>query len=128
MAEVVGIVLGAAPLLISALEHYQDIAGPVVRFKNWRGELGTIITRLKTERISYGQNLEIMLLRTVGSDDLKRMIADPQSQLWRSDDFVEDMEIELGSAYDQCMGLVRNIAATLETIAVSLNIEGSDRV
>ncbi|CAI0644042.1 unnamed protein product [Colletotrichum noveboracense] len=128
MAEAVGIVLGAVPLLISALEHYQDIIGPVVRFKNWRGELGTIILRLVTERASYDQNLRIMLLRAVGSDDLEQMIADPQSQTWRSEGFAEDMKIELGRAYDPCMGLVKNIAGTLETIAANLNIEGSDRI
>ncbi|KAI8250652.1 hypothetical protein K4K58_009564 [Colletotrichum sp. SAR11_239] len=69
-----------------------------------------------------------MLLRAVGSDDLEQMITDPQGQIWRSEGFAEDMKIELGRAYDPCMGLVKNIAGTLETIAANLNIEGSDRI
>ncbi|KAF9882109.1 hypothetical protein CkaCkLH20_00145 [Colletotrichum karsti] len=128
MAEIAGIVLGAVPLLISALEHYQDIIGPVIRFKNWRGELGTLILRLVTERASYDQNLRIMLLRSVGAEELEQMIADPQSQLWNSKYLADDMETELGRAYKPCMGLVKNIAESLETIATNLNIEGSDKV
>lgn len=41
--EIAGLVLGALPLLISALEHYKDITDPVKVFFRFKGELDRAI-------------------------------------------------------------------------------------
>ncbi|KAF4827165.1 hypothetical protein CGCTS75_v008447 [Colletotrichum tropicale] len=127
MAEIAGLVLGAVPLLISALEHYRDIIDPVVRFKNWRGDLKNNVRRLAVERATYHDNLRVFLSKAVRSNDTEEMISDPQSELWTDDDLTGDLKDEWGSSYVPCIGLVRDIAASLETIAANLNIEGSDQ-
>lgn len=63
--EVAGVVLGAIPLVISALEHYKAGKGVAASFVKWRGQLDTLIFRLKLQRtFFYLQILE--LLRSAG--------------------------------------------------------------
>ncbi|TAQ89816.1 hypothetical protein B7494_g1857 [Chlorociboria aeruginascens] len=40
--EVTGVVLGAVPLILYALDNYQRAWGPISDFKNWKDNIGTI--------------------------------------------------------------------------------------
>ncbi|KAI0156710.1 hypothetical protein GGR52DRAFT_198044 [Hypoxylon sp. FL1284] len=63
--EVAGLVLGTIPLVISALEHYKAGKSVAALFFKWRGQLDTLIFRLKLQRtFFYLQVLE--LLRSAG--------------------------------------------------------------
>jgi hypothetical protein len=44
--EVAGILLGAIPLVISALEHYESALDPAIAFVKWQRELSTAIWKL----------------------------------------------------------------------------------
>ncbi|KAF4880732.1 hypothetical protein CGCSCA1_v000446 [Colletotrichum siamense] len=128
MAEIAGLVLGAVPLVISALEHYQEFVDPAVAFFKWRGELSKVILRLVTERATYDQNLRLMLARIVSHDELDRMVEDPQDHLWTSRELLLDLKSELSRAYGPCMALVKEMEAVMVTIAAGLDIDGSDQV
>lgn len=128
MAEIAGLVLGAVPLLISALEHYRDIIDPVIRFRNWRGDLKNSIRRLAVERATYHDNLRVLLSKAVRFTKMEEMISDPQCELWTDENLTGDLRDEWNSSYEPCIDLVRDIGENLETIAASLNIEGSDQV
>jgi len=67
--EIAGIILGAIPLVISALEHYRSGAGVVGSFLKWRGRLDTLLFRLKLQHTFF--RLEaVELLRVADVDDL----------------------------------------------------------
>lgn len=51
--EICGIVLGIIPLVISALEHYKAGKGAAAAFIKWRGQLDTLIFRLKLQRTFF---------------------------------------------------------------------------
>jgi hypothetical protein len=53
MAEIAGLVLGAVPLLISALEHYEDFVEPTVAFFKWKGQLSQATRRLQMGHTVY---------------------------------------------------------------------------
>jgi len=44
--EIAGLVLGAIPLVISALEHYENSLDPTIAFIRWNRELSTAIQKL----------------------------------------------------------------------------------
>ena len=44
--EIAGLVLGALPLVISALEHYEGALDSTYAFFRWRGELSVAIRKL----------------------------------------------------------------------------------
>lgn len=65
--EVAGVVLGAIPLVISALEHYKAGRGTAATFFKWRDQLDILIYRLKLQKCLL--HLDLMeLLRGAGVD------------------------------------------------------------
>ncbi|KAG8166645.1 hypothetical protein KVR01_002334 [Diaporthe batatas] len=59
--EICGVVLGVIPLVISALEHYKAGKGAAAAFVKWRGQLDTLIFRLKLQRtFFYLHTLELL--------------------------------------------------------------------
>ena len=66
--EIAGVVLGAIPLVISALEHYRTGAGVIGSFLKWRGRLDTLLFRLKLQKTFF--HLDAMELLRVADIDL----------------------------------------------------------
>ncbi|EXF84066.1 hypothetical protein CFIO01_11620 [Colletotrichum fioriniae PJ7] len=128
MAEIAGLVLGAVPLVISALEHYEDIIEPAKAFFHWKGQLSQMVRKLYMEHTLFEMNLELLLRRTVTNDDLLEMVANPQHELWKSKELVADLKRDLGKAYNPSMDTVTEMASIMIAIAANLNITGSDKV
>lgn len=128
MAEIVGLVLGAIPLLISALEHYEDFVEPTVAFFKWRGQLSKITRRLLMGHTDYELNVRLLLKQVVKDEDLAKMIDDPQNDKWKSDWLVEDLSEKLGTAYQPTISTIQEIVDIMVSVAASLNIDGSDKV
>ncbi|KAI3317382.1 hypothetical protein HD806DRAFT_515334 [Xylariaceae sp. AK1471] len=63
--EVAGIVLGAIPLLISALEHFKTGRGAVATFVKYNGLLDDLLHRLGTQRLLFYFDI-LQLLRNAG--------------------------------------------------------------
>ncbi|RYP46715.1 hypothetical protein DL768_007123 [Monosporascus sp. mg162] len=127
MAEIAGLVLGAVPLLISALEHYEDFVEPTVAFFKWKGQLSKVTRRLLMGHTAYEQNVRLLLKQVVSNEDLVSMIDDPQSDDWKSDCLVKDLREKLGSAYQPTLSTIQEIADIMVSVAASLNIDGSDK-
>jgi len=51
--EIAGVVLGAIPLIISALEHYQSGKSAASALVQWRGQLDRLIFRLKLQETIF---------------------------------------------------------------------------
>ena len=128
MAEIAGIVLGAVPLLISALEHYEDFVEPTVAFFRWKGQLSMVTRRLLMGHTAYEQNMRLLLKQAVSNEDFADMIDNPQSDLWKTNALVQDLQSQLGHAYPSSMSTIQEIADIMVCIAANLNIEGSDMV
>ncbi|KAK3376206.1 hypothetical protein B0T24DRAFT_216608 [Lasiosphaeria ovina] len=128
MAEVAGLVLAVAPLLISALEHYEDAIDPVVAFFRWRQRLPKVIRELYMENAAYAQNIRLLLNQTTSDAELSDMINNPNCDSWKSADLEDALQDQLGTAYAPCMSTVNEIAEIMVTIAKCLNIKGTDKV
>lgn len=64
--EIVGLLLGTIPLVISALEHYDDIIDPTRAFVKFQGELDRAIRELRNQHTLFEQSIE-MLLRPIST-------------------------------------------------------------
>ncbi|KAI1409484.1 hypothetical protein F5Y13DRAFT_181986 [Hypoxylon sp. FL1857] len=67
--EVAGVILGAIPLVISALEHYKTGKGVLVSFVKWDGQLDTLIEKLEDQRLSFYFDI-LELLHGAGVEDV----------------------------------------------------------
>jgi hypothetical protein len=126
--ETAGLVLGSLPLLIAALEHYEDIVRPTKEFFMWRRHRIKLVQELYTLRASYDQAIYLLLKPIAEPDDLTRMVEDPRSDLWIAGPMADKLRDILGSAYDALILTIDEIAEILGAIAAYLDIEGSQQV
>ncbi|PVH93754.1 hypothetical protein DM02DRAFT_603527 [Periconia macrospinosa] len=122
--ETAGLVLGSLPLLISALENYDDIVGPTKQFFSWKKHKRKLIQELYTLRASYDQAIQVLLEPITESEDLIIMMHDPDSDLWKTGSIADDLRNTLKSTYDPLISTIGDIAEILRLIAAHLHLEG----
>jgi hypothetical protein len=127
--ETAGFVLGVIPLLISALEHYEDAVEPTKAFFfHWRGNLSTAIDELMVLYAAYDQSLRLLLTPLATREDLVAMMEDPKHALWSQGEVVDDLRAHLGNTYAACILTIDEIAETLMGAVKNLNIPGAQSV
>ncbi|KAI0966604.1 hypothetical protein F4678DRAFT_466439 [Xylaria arbuscula] len=120
--EVAGVVLGAIPLVISALEHYKAGKGVAATFFKWRDQLDTLICRLKLQQcLLYFHLLE--LLRDAGVEDAieEDLTEERCLQILKDSKNEEVVRAYLGAVpYSMFLEVLRRYEACLTTLAVKL--------
>lgn len=114
--EVVGVVLGALPLVIYACEQLRD--GPLGRFSNFQKELKKILDNVKLEELLYRLLLKRLLRPLVcdgslAEDEVEQLASKFDTDLWE-DPFVDNaLKKRLGEAYDLFLDNVKEIQTLL---------------
>jgi hypothetical protein len=114
--EVVGVVLGALPLIISAFEHAQSLAKKWNLLTNFNSEHLKVWNDVKDEELMYRLQLQTLLAPLVLDGDLTKdrletLLLSPQSNEWREADLDAALRKRLGEAYDRYLGNVEEIQA-----------------
>ncbi|RYP13602.1 hypothetical protein DL765_006803 [Monosporascus sp. GIB2] len=125
--EIAGLVLGALPLVISALEHYEDGLGTYRAFVKWGDELQKARRELLNQHTSYEMTLMYILQDVVSDTDLAEMMCDAESELWRSEDITMGLTRKLGIAYKPYMLALREMEDVMNTLALHLDIDKAKR-
>lgn len=78
--EVAGVVLGALPLVISALEHYAKGVDSIKRYHKYRIQLQSLIDAIKTQQVIFADTLEQLLTGIVRIEEMSTFIENPRSR------------------------------------------------
>jgi len=117
--EVAGVILGAIPLLISALEHYRSGKGAASSFIKFHGHLDTLIFRLKLQQTFFYLDI-LELLRVANVGELGRS-GDPTEELCHvilgKADTARTIASFLGPLYEIFLEILGRYEACLKTIA-----------
>ncbi|CAG8972378.1 hypothetical protein HYALB_00007131 [Hymenoscyphus albidus] len=112
--EVLSLVIGIVPLLVSAVENYEVTFEPFVIFCRYSKEMKNFKTKLEVQQRVFLNECQL-LLRMVGGE-LVVIQKDPNHH-HRSDSGVSEQLAELiGSSYDSCRSIVVLMNETLEKI------------
>ena len=126
--EIAGIVLGAIPLVISALEHYEDLIDPTKAFILYRGELARAVRELGNQYASYEQSVQLLLTPITDGQELSEMLENSDSPYWKDPDIDNALRSSLGRAYNSYLRVNSDIQRVIIALAERLNIEGADKV
>ncbi|KAI1260761.1 hypothetical protein F5Y18DRAFT_431931 [Xylariaceae sp. FL1019] len=124
--EIAGVVLGAIPLVISALEHYKAGKGAAATFFKWRDQLDTLINRLKLQRCL----LHLELLELLRSSGIEEAMAEDLSEeecfrVLRDPGNGKAIQESLGLLYETSLDVFRRYEACLVTLTGKLaHIQG----
>ncbi|KAK8035835.1 hypothetical protein PG991_001908 [Apiospora marii] len=129
MIEVAGLVLGAIPLLISALENSDKITGPFQRVMKWKQYRNDQIVQLNYCTVCYDQTLRLLLKNVVDDEELSEMLQDPLCGTWGRPGLERDLKAKLGMAYESCMSTIMEMHLVMRDIASTIDkLGGSSQV
>lgn len=126
--ELAGLILGAIPLVIAALENYEDGLGKVKAFWKWEDQLSDAIRKLWYQYTSYELTIRVLLASITDDVELEAMLGDPSSKLWADPTIESRLRERLTTAYKPYLYTVADIESAISQIAVSLNLERSNEV
>src|SRR5271154_2515922 len=99
-AEVVGFVLAAIPLVISAVEHYRDGLDPFIDYTHYQSTLKALRTRLRIQSNLYEGTLKRLLLSELSAIEAEALFpaADVplETALWGTEETEEKLRRKLG--------------------------------
>src|ERR1700728_2961217 len=124
--EIAGLVLATFPLVISALEAYDDGFQQIKEWVRFKGEFAAFLNALARQRIFFRQNLEELLAPIVESDfEMAQLLDDPGGAAWKGDDTNERLKQRLSGRYeyDAYVAVVKSVMELLEKFKQKLKIE-----
>ncbi|KAI9800285.1 MAG: hypothetical protein M1833_003399 [Piccolia ochrophora] len=79
MAEIAGLAMGAQPLLISAVEHYDDICRPFKRYYHYNAEVQRFYRNVKAQNFLFRTEALLLLAQITNHAHARQMLDDPTS-------------------------------------------------
>ncbi|KAK5996437.1 hypothetical protein PT974_01771 [Cladobotryum mycophilum] len=121
--ELVGIVLGNLPIIVSELNSYTKA---IQRFRSYKRELKTLVLSLETERISLQNVCESLLVGIVPSTQIEIMIQKPLGELWDDANLKDKIRLKLWKSENVFEEIVRDVESAIGEMMKALDI-GQDR-
>ncbi|KAF2651382.1 hypothetical protein K491DRAFT_682204 [Lophiostoma macrostomum CBS 122681] len=121
--EVAGLALGALPILIQAIESYNESLDPLKSFVRWERELPQLIRKLRNEHVHYAQTMRQLLEPITTDFELAEMLSEPGGQLWKDKAMVSKLEGKLQESYFAYQSTVVDIERIMKKIASKLDLD-----
>lgn len=122
--EIVGVVLGGLPLIISAAEHYKKGFEPLMRWKRFKFVFREFITSVDIQRQMFQLVLKKLLIRVqLPPEEKERLFTVPSYNGWTHPDTVNAMRQRLGDSYDACMDILRAMEKDMLELQVMMSLK-----
>lgn len=122
--ETAGLVLAIFPLLVSALEHYEE---GFERFSDWwkfRTEFLGLMHAIGRQAILFDENLEELLSPIISSDaEMDTLLRDPTGPFWRRAELEEKLRDRLPKSYPSYRNTIDDMKATMDVLQKKLGIQ-----
>ena len=123
--EIAGTALAIFPLIISALEHYENGFQTIKEWVRFRGEFATFLNAFARQQIFFRQNIEELLSPIVSSEyEMSLLLDDPGGRAWADSGLNESLRKRLPGKYEcECYSTtVSYILESLEKLKSKLKI------
>lgn len=126
--EIAGVVIGALPLIISALEHYAEGVKTAKRYWRYKSELRSLILQIGTERGIFINTLEQLLTGTVRTEHMAELMFNAQGDAWRTSNVEKKLRDRLRNVYDIYLDNMRGMEVSLRKMAAKLALDPDGKV
>ncbi|KAH8685345.1 hypothetical protein BGZ61DRAFT_58203 [Ilyonectria robusta] len=115
--EVAGLVLGAFPLAITALEKYREVATRLGLFRHIRLQYKKCRDDLEFHRLVFKRNLRHLLLPLVVDDDrIEALLADPGGDSWKEPLVADLLEKRLQDSFELYIEYIEGMDCVMKEI------------
>ena len=116
MAETVGLVLAVLPVLISAVEHYEDCWRPLLRYSKFTLKFEHFQRRFKVQKTIFRNECRLLLESVLEDSIASRMLGDSAHRNWKSEAIEERIVRGLESSKEGCVEIITQVQEQLEVI------------
>ncbi|KAK6510261.1 hypothetical protein TWF481_004978 [Arthrobotrys musiformis] len=120
--EVVGVVLGSIPLLISALEHYSDGLAAIGNMKQYEHAFKDLLAQFIGAASLYYDNCETILSSGLTSDRVNGLLKTRDGSLWRERDVQDLMRLKLGANFRTYVNISTALEGKIQKLARRLKL------
>ncbi|KAK5000886.1 hypothetical protein LTR66_000303 [Elasticomyces elasticus] len=101
-AEIAGLLLGSFPLIISALEHFDETYNVLEQWWEIKRRYRKCKNAIDAQRVAYESNLQMFLLPiTVSDDEIEELVSAPAGPRWKDPKLEKTLQSRLPpSAYN----------------------------
>ncbi|KAL1624754.1 hypothetical protein SLS56_007639 [Neofusicoccum ribis] len=124
--EIAGLVLGAIPLLILAVEKYAEGVSAIKRFKHYEIPLKGMCRILKTERDMYRNTCELLPIELVSPEKIQSLLTTPGGKSWEEPELKLTIEHRLAESYNGYRETVEDMNILVQNFAEKLSLQISD--
>jgi hypothetical protein len=96
--EVVGLILGALPVLMLSFEQFQQKLSVVKSYRSLQLEIRQIENEVRLELLILQHTLQVLLSGTISDSKIGELLSYPRSTLWKSREVESALVESLGSA------------------------------
>ncbi|KAL0257673.1 hypothetical protein SLS55_006836 [Diplodia seriata] len=121
--EVAGLVLGAFPLLICAIDSTKQVSKLAGTWRNVRKEYRKCINDLRVQHAFYQLNLKELLVPLIPDDEeslLSELLAQPGCAVWKRPDLIKRLDKRLPSIRDEYLETMVALNDALEDLGEEL--------
>jgi hypothetical protein len=126
--EVLGVVLGTIPLVISALEHYQEGLHAFRRWRSYEAELKSLKRSLGNEKAIFVNTCQQLLSGLVNSVELEKLVDEPFGELWSSAQIRDQVALRLDHVHEPFKATVVAMYDALHEIQNKLGLDEQGNV
>ncbi|TVY53885.1 hypothetical protein LCER1_G004426 [Lachnellula cervina] len=121
--EVAGLVLGAFPLMISALEHFRETAEVLEGWWKIKCEYRKCMRNLKYHKLAFEENLEELLLPLVADEDkLQLLLKEPGGPAWKDQELEDTLRERMPKTYSSYSDTIEMMLETVEELDDALGM------
>jgi hypothetical protein len=126
--EIAGVVLGALPLVISALEHYVAGVNTAKRFWRYKSELRSLILQINTQGGIFLNTLEQLLGGVVRIENMDSFLSNPGGDAWQDASVDLRLRERLRGTYKVYLDNVSGMKISMERIMRKLALDAEGKV
>jgi hypothetical protein len=129
--EVVGVVLGSVPLLISGLEHYRNGIDTIQNMVHYIEVVNIIVISVDTNLAIYQQSCEALLSRLMlPPHTFQELLDNPNSPLWSDREIASQIREQFGSnrEYEVYLTAVKNLNQRISKLKSKLGLDDNFQV
>jgi hypothetical protein len=124
--EVAGLVLGAFPLAIEALDRYREIAKRCGFWYKIRLEHKKCENNLSFYRLAYKQQLRLLLLPLIQNENkLQQLLGDPLGEEWKDPTVASLLEARLDDSYEHYNRIIKAIDEVMRKLNHELALDNN---
>lgn len=126
--EAVGIVLGAIPLIIVAVQHYAEGVSTIRRYLKYKHGLKDIARSLQTEYDIFRNTCEQLLGGLVHDHELSKLLSEPSGADWEAPALKRKIETRLRGSFDGYIQTMKEMESAVNKFRDLLRLDTNRKV